>query len=390
MSARGTTIRTSGPPWDGALAPLHLISYATWLAPSVVAIDWSALARGSPSQWAGLGCLVCMISLFAAETRQRGDDPSAIRRSVWLIIGEGVATVAASWLLREGLLSILLTIVAAQLYARTRRIKLFAAVMALFDVAIVASWFPLTAWTEALMILLPVTGQIFAAAMVHYAGSLERARDELARINTQLLATRALLDESARSEERLRLSRELHDVAGHKLTALKLSLARLARDASPERSEEVQTAARLADELLDDVRAVVGELRKHDGIDLRAAIEALTLHLPGPRFVIDVPNDARAGSVQAAEALLRCAQEGITNAVRHGHPTTITVACRRRGDSLELTVRDDGSAAPRIRFGNGLTGMRERLEAAGGRLDVGQAPGRGVELVASLPFHFAR
>jgi signal transduction histidine kinase len=101
--------------------------------------------------------------------------------------------------------------------------------------------------------------------------------------------------------------------------------------------------------------------------------------------VIDLADDARAGSVHTAEALLRCAQEGITNALRHGRPTAITVACRRNGASVELSVRDDGSAAPHIRFGNGLTGMRERIEGAGGRLRVGPAEGRGVELVASLP-----
>lgn len=77
------------------------------------------------------------------------------------------------------------------------------------------------------------------------------------------------------------------------------------------------------------------------------------MHIPGTRFVIDIPEDARVGSVQAAEALLRCEKEGITNAVRHGHPRTITVECRRSGDGVELRVRDDGSAVPRIRFGTG-------------------------------------
>jgi signal transduction histidine kinase len=384
MKPRGTA-ETSTPPWDGAFSPVHLASYVTWLAITLGPLDWPALVSGAPRHWAGLGCLVAMIILYAYSTRQNGRDPAATRRAVWLCVGEGVALVAASWLMREGLLSVLLTIVAAQLYARTRRVYAVAAVMAVLDVATVLSWLPLTAWTESLMILLPVTGQIFAVAMVHYAGSLERARDELARVNTQLLATRALLDETARAEERLKLSRELHDVAGHKLTALKLNLARLGREAPADVREDVAVAARLADELLDDVRAVVGELRRHDGIDLRAAIEALVAHIPGPRFVIDIADDARAGSVHTAEALLRCAQEGITNALRHGRPTTITIACRRHAASVELYVRDDGSAAPHIRFGNGLTGMRERIEGAGGRLEVRPAEARGVELVASLP-----
>jgi signal transduction histidine kinase len=384
MKPRGTA-ETSSPPWDGALAPVHLATCITWLVLTVHAIDWTALANGTAPAWVGLGCLVAGIVLYAIAAQKSAKDLAALRSYVLLIVGEGVAIVAASWFLREGLLSILLTIVAAQLYARTRRVDVLIAVMACLDVAILLTWLPLTAWSEALMIFLPVTGQAFTVAIVHYARSLERSRDELARLNTELLATRALLDESARGQERLKLSRELHDVAGHKLTALKLNLARLTRDAPLGLRDDVTIAAHLADELLDDVRAVVGELRKYDGINLHAAIEALTKHIPGPRFIIDVPEDARAGTVQAAEALLRCAQEGITNAVRHGHPTTITVACRRRGDSVELTVCDNGSVTPRIRFGNGLTGMRERLEGAGGRLDVRPAAGRGVELIASLP-----
>jgi signal transduction histidine kinase len=89
--------------------------------------------------------------------------------------------------------------------------------------------------------------------------------------------------------------------------------------------------------------------------------------------------------VQTAEALLRCAQEGITNALRHGRPSTITVECRHRGGTVELRVHDDGSRVAQIRFGNGLTGMRERLEGAGGTLRVAPADGGGVELVARLP-----
>jgi signal transduction histidine kinase len=130
---------------------------------------------------------------------------------------------------------------------------------------------------------------------------------------------------------------------------------------------------------------VVTELRRYDGIDVRAGIEALTARIPGVRFEIAIPEAARASSVETAEALLSCAQEGITNALRHGSPTTITIECRRRDSHLELRVRDDGLYVPRIRFGNGLTGMRERIEEVGGRLQVGAAAGRGVELVASVP-----
>src|SRR6185295_615600 len=72
--------------------------------------------------------------------------------------------------------------------------------------------------------------QIFAALTAWYAKSAERTTKELQETNAHLLATRSLLEESARDGERLRLARELHDVAGHKLTALKLNLSVLKRD----------------------------------------------------------------------------------------------------------------------------------------------------------------
>ena len=76
--------------------------------------------------------------------------------------------------------------------------------------------------------LMHMSFQGFAALTAWFAYNAERTRDELAATNADLLATRSLLADSARDSERLRLSRELHDVAGHKLTALKINLAALA------------------------------------------------------------------------------------------------------------------------------------------------------------------
>ena len=82
--------------------------------------------------------------------------------------------------------------------------------------------------------------QSFAALCAHYARSAEAARDQLALVNADLLATRALLADSARDAERLRVARELHDVAGHKLTAMTLNLRALAADPAFAAREEVQ------------------------------------------------------------------------------------------------------------------------------------------------------
>jgi len=239
---------------------------------------------------------------------------------------------------------------------------------------------------QVLLTLLPIIGfPAFAAMTGLYAVKAERAREALQLVNGELLATRELLSESTRNEERLRLSRELHDVAGHKLTALKLNLARLARDPVLGAREEVAVSTRLASELLEDIRAVVGEMRRHDGVDLSAALNALAKSLPGVRVEIEIDADTRLTAMENAETLLRCAQEALTNALRHGSPSRIDVLCRRRDDRIELRVADNGTRGASIRFGNGLTGMRERLEAIGGLLEVDAAPPNGVVLTASVP-----
>jgi signal transduction histidine kinase len=257
----------------------------------------------------------------------------------------------------------------------------------LFDVCLGWMWWGGNrTMLDMLIILLPVGGfQAFAVLTMHYSLTSEAARAELGEVNAELLATRRLLEESARSAERLKLSRELHDVTGHKLTALKLNLAQLVRDPTLAAREEVRLSAELADELLSDIRAVVGELRVHDGIDLGEALQALVQSIPGTRFTIELDPLARVDQIATAETLLRCAQEGITNALRHGRAKSIELRCHRIGERLELCVTDNGAERPTLRFGNGLTGMRERLEAQGGSLDVGPAQGRGVRLVATLP-----
>jgi signal transduction histidine kinase len=386
MIARASTADPRRTIWgEGPLEPLSIAAYVTWLAILLQMVGWDRLRLGEPREWAGLLAMLAFLALFVLrgwrESTGRCDADSGAR----LVVMQGIVALIVTWAMRSGVAAILLIIVAAQLFS-IYPLKRALAWQVAFNVGLAAIWSLALPWPRILFVLVPAMGfQAFAALTARYAAAAHRARDELAQVNAELLATRALLDESARSEERLKLSRELHDVAGHKLTALKLNLARLSRDPALAAREEVDTAARLAHELLDDIRSVVGELRKHDGIELRAALEALTRQIPGPRFRIEVEAGARVDAVQPAETLLRCAQEGITNALRHGCPSEITIWCGRREGAIELHVRDDGAARPRIRFGHGLTGMRERLEALGGSLRVAPAPGRGVELIASVP-----
>ena len=234
--------------------------------------------------------------------------------------------------------------------------------------------------------LLHASFQLFAIIAAWYATTAERSRDALAAANAELLATRSLLDQSVRDSERLRLARELHDVAGHSLTALKLNLRALQR--RPALAEDAQLAlcARLADELLADIRGVVQQMRLHDGVELGELVQRLAAPFPKPRLHLQLEPGLRVPSLEQAEAVLRTVQEALTNAARHGGADNLWLHMHRNEGQLRLDIRDDGRAGRgELRFGNGLTGMRERLQAVGGGIEAEGGAQRGVRLSAWLP-----
>ena len=364
--------------------PLNIAAYITWLAVVSAVIDTDKLRAGLATEWIGALALLALLALFvrsAARTPQ--SDP---RWLPFMVMSQGALVVLAEWMLLGGQTAVLLIIVASQLVltvsVRTTIVSLFAA-----NAAIAWLWIDRSGQIGAtLQWMVPVIGfQAFAALTGHFAGNSERARAHLAEVNAELLATRRLLEESARTGERLKLSRELHDVAGHSLTALKLNLARLLRDPALAEREELRISSMLADELLSQIRQVVGALRAHDGLDLRAAFDALASSLPGTRVDIEIDDDLRADDLDHAEALLRCTQEAITNAVRHGRATRIAVGLHRLDDALELRIDNNGVAPTTIVPGNGLTGMRERIAMLGGTLAVMPTAPRGVRVTARIP-----
>ena len=235
-------------------------------------------------------------------------------------------------------------------------------------------------------LLINASFQLFAMMTSWYAVTAQRSRDTLAEVNADLLATRSLLAEGVRDSERLRLSRELHDVAGHKLTALKLNLAALHRQAALRDNVQLDLCARLADELLGDIRGVVQQMRLHDGVDLRELILRLAAPFPKPRLQLEMDAGLRVPSLEQADAVLRTVQEALTNAARHGGAENLWLVVRHEGEQLRLELRDDGrGGGGELRFGNGLTGMRERLEAIGGGVSARRGDSGGVQLSAWLP-----
>jgi signal transduction histidine kinase len=371
-------------PLQALLSPLALASYAAWAAVWLGSVDLLA-ARGPALGWAARATLLVFLAawlfvLAGAPRKPRWQDDAI----VLALAGSAFALVALG---PSGTGPILLVLLACVLAERfdTRGLVLALLGVNLLLLALLR-WRWQAAWAEALTSVTAYGAfQIFAALVLRYANHTEQMAERLREVNARLLATRSLLDESARDAERLRLARELHDVAGHKLTALKLNLRALARDPALAGRHELAVAAGLADELLGDVRGVVRQLRQYDGLDLGEALHRVAAPLPRPQVAIEVAADARAADTEQAEALLRIAQEGLTNAARHGGARRAWLQLAREGDALALRLDDDGRVRWPLRPGHGLTGMRERVERLGGSLELGPSPHGGLRLAARLP-----
>jgi signal transduction histidine kinase len=368
------------------LSPLNFAGYLAWGA-----IGWELVFTRWPTPaWLGaeapmlllVALHLCFLALFMAVTS--GPWPLALQRGMVLV--QLALAFALMLLARSSTLPILLILCVIQVVHAWRPRSAVVIVVAM-NIAMYLVYSRVWGFGSPLIsTLMHMSFQGFAALTAWFAHNAERTRDELAAANADLLATRSLLAQTARDSERLRLSRELHDVAGHKLTALKINLAALARDPAFSGDARAALCARLADELLADIRGVVQQLRADEGeLDLAEAIRTLARPFPRPRLELEIAPDARVASVAQAEAVLRAVQEGLTNAARHSQAHTVWVVLRRERDALRLDIRDDGRGTGAVCAGNGLSGMRERLEALGGGLDVARTGTGGVHLQAWLP-----
>jgi signal transduction histidine kinase len=224
---------------------------------------------------------------------------------------------------------------------------------------------------------------------------------ELLAAHAAIAITNARLYERSRElsilSERNRLALELHDAVSQKLFGLVLSAdaAGTLLDRDPAAAGvQVRRLRRLAREALDELRALVLELRppelERDGLrgTMRKHVEVLRA-LHGAAIECDVRGAPSLGA-DADRDVLRIAQEALHNAARHAGAEHITLRLRDGDGRLVLEVRDDGGGFdpddPDLRSRHlGLTSMEERAARLGGTLEVRSAPGRGTSVVLEVP-----
>lgn len=222
---------------------------------------------------------------------------------------------------------------------------------------------------------------------------LRRAVNETAMALQEAQAVRAELTRrlfSVQENERRALARELHDEFGQCLTATRAMAAAIAQSGE----STAQDGARIAEisgQMMDSLRAELARLRPPDldDLGLRPAVERMIANwrarVPTVRFDLTLAGPIDAVPDALALSLYRIAQECVTNAVRHGTPTHISLHIEV-GDAIILTTADDGS--PRhdgaIDDGYGLLGIRERVDALGGTFELSPVE-NGMRAVARLP-----
>ncbi len=381
----------------GSISHTRLLRYAglfTWaMVGAPLLYTTFVLSRGGASAIPGIGpwgwlaylafgALYFVLTLRMGRPHRRGLPDYVL---MMLLLG---CSVAVSHFSGSGLGGILM-VVAATALPWTLPIPWGIALLAISQASIAPLyvWWQGFDWPSAIlqsMIYVGFCAFSFITGLV--AMQQTEAREEQRRLNAELRATRALLAESARVNERTRISRELHDLLGHHLTALSLNLEVAGHLTEGKAAGHVRQAHTLAKLLLTDVREAVSQMRE-DGAALHvaSALKPLAENVPNMAIEMEVPEELVISDPERAHVLLRSVQEIITNAVRHSGASRLRIQIWRDAGSLLVDARDDGRGAENATLGNGLRGLSERLRQYAGSVLVDTAPGHGFALQLRLP-----
>jgi signal transduction histidine kinase len=197
---------------------------------------------------------------------------------------------------------------------------------------------------------------------------------------------------AAADTERRRIERNLHDGTQQRLLALALELTKAQRRATEIDQKELRA---LLDDAVSELREAVADLRDlahglHPTIlaeqGLRPALSKLSDRMPIPtRTILDL--DGRLPMTVEA-TVYYVVSEALANVEKHARASEVTIRVARRDDMVVVEVSDDGVGGVDPR-GSGLRGLRDRVEANGGRLEISDQSGRGTRLAAELPCAFS-
>jgi signal transduction histidine kinase len=241
-----------------------------------------------------------------------------------------------------------------------------------------------------------VTFSLFQLTAFWLAGVFVRSRRQAAALAARSAALERQAEQAA-AAERARIARELHDIVAHHLSVVVLHAAgaRAAGGADPQTLAEIEESGRQA---LTETRRLFGVLREpgaevgrapQPGIGELPAL-AGRLRAAGLEVSLSIDGDHTTLPSAVNVSAYRIVQEALTNVLKHAGPARaeVTVGCADSAVTIEVTDDGRGNLAPltgEVGGGQGLTGMRERVEVFGGELQAGPRPGGGFTVRARLP-----
>lgn len=337
VAAVSPVFTTLGVPGVAGRAPYAPVACGVALAALQVRTS-SAAARGQRPRWPWPTLLVMAALVYL---------PMIWYTSIW-------------WATQELLAASALMIV------RPHRLAVALAAAPVIGVAALQTWYALTVWptlavsTFAWLLIWWGFGLTLGITALYAAPRLVRAAGELQ-------ATRTELAELAITQERLRVSRDLHDLAGQSLTAISLrgdlALALLDHDPAAARAEMATIAATARDSLRD----VLTVTREGAAVDLRVEAEGARALLAAAGITTVLRLTDETIPLGARTVFAWALREGVTNVLRHSEPTTCVITASP--DRLEIV--NDGVRPVPLAGGSGLAGLSERARAFSGHVTSG-------------------
>lgn len=233
--------------------------------------------------------------------------------------------------------------------------------------------------------------QAFAYAVGRFAASEWLGRQSLARALDDLAAANVLLDEAIRAAEQERIAGRVHGALARHARTLLEHLAAAQAQVSGRAVQAVSIAHEQASRLSIEVQRAAAAPALPPALDLGGALTALCEGVPSLKVSLACGADTARLGPALAHVVFRVVQEALSNCVRHAAATDMHIRLACSGDMLALSIADNGSgqgATQRTsREGQGLRGMRERVEAQGGRFQAGgrEAVGFGISVWLPLP-----
>ncbi|GGM23885.1 sensor histidine kinase YfiJ [Paraliobacillus quinghaiensis] len=229
--------------------------------------------------------------------------------------------------------------------------------------------------------------------ITHQYDQLSESHQELQDAHQQLHTYSKQVEELTLIQERNRISREIHDTVGHKMTALlmQLQLAKELRDLDPKKSEAtIELCEGLAREALNEIRLSVRTLQEDEGTKhslLKTTRKILEDYqeMTGLKSDFHITGELSQIPPSIQLNLIRIIQESVTNAVRHGQATKCNVSIHISSSKIDAMIKDNGTGAIDVDPGFGLSNMRERVYDHGGTIMFESKKDEGFIIKVTFP-----